>query len=105
MERHQSKVENTKIVEKKYECAIEEFNQEIVSFEEMSNYNIEEIEEVYGKIEEECQNINHILEIKELLLNNENGTETEIISWLQMLAFIVVSLEDLMLTVFSSVVF
>ena len=61
-------------MEKKYdECAAEEFNQEIVSFEERSNYSIEEIEEVYGKIEEERQNINHILEIKELLLNNENG--------------------------------
>ncbi|KAL9331454.1 hypothetical protein ACSQ67_001064 [Phaseolus vulgaris] len=105
MDYHQSKVENTKIVEKKYdECAAEEFNQEIVSFEERSNYSIEEIEEVYGKIEEERQNINHILEIKELLLNNENGTETEITAWLQMLAFIVVSLEDLMVTDIGTIV-
>lgn len=54
MDRHQSNVERADMVEQR------------------SNYSMEEIEEVYDKVEEERRNINHILEIKELLVNNEN---------------------------------
>ncbi|KAH1194543.1 putative mediator of RNA polymerase II transcription subunit 26b [Glycine max] len=80
MDRHQSNVERADMVEQR------------------SNYSMEEIEEVYDKVEEERRNINHILEIKELLVNNENETEKEITVRLQKLALIVVSLEDLMVT-------
>jgi len=80
MDRHQSKVEDTKIVDKKYECATEELNQQVVTFDQRSNYSMEEIEEIYGKMEEERQNINHILEIKELLLNSENGVSSHLIN-------------------------
>ncbi|KAL2320629.1 hypothetical protein Fmac_029598 [Flemingia macrophylla] len=122
MDRHQSNSENTKFLDKKiyndneqmtslnqdssscFNKHVEECNPPIITFEQTSNYTIEEIEEVYGKIEEERHNIHHILEIKEVLVNSENKTETEMTVSLQKLALIIVSLEDLMVTGIGTVV-
>ncbi|XP_027351108.1 probable mediator of RNA polymerase II transcription subunit 26b [Abrus precatorius] len=70
---------------------------EIISFEEKSNCSMEGTDQEYDNIEEQ-ENINHILEIKKLLVNNENVTETELVVGLQMLTYIVCSLKDLMVT-------
>lgn len=57
----------------KFNEYIEDFYQQMVAFDQkISNYSMEEIEEVYDQIEEERQKFNHIFEIKELLVNNEN---------------------------------
>ncbi|KAK7290757.1 hypothetical protein RIF29_05416 [Crotalaria pallida] len=71
-----------------------------------SNYTMHEIEAMYHKIEEETDKIDHILEIKKILVDktNKGVREADIVNSLQMLRILVLSVEDLKVTGIGSTV-